>query len=1003
MSQPFRLAPERTPESARIDRETTLAFTFNGESWRGHPGDTLASALLANGVAAVARSFKYHRPRGIFSAGSEEPNALVQLGVGAATVPNVPATRIELHEGLAASSANCWPSVDFDLGAIADVASPLLPAGFYYKTFMAPSGAWRLYEHLIRRAAGIGRAPIGPDPDTYDKTNRHCDVLVIGAGPAGLAAALAAGRTGARVILADEQPIAGGRLLDESREIDGMPGLRWAGTVGTELAAMPDVVRLPRTTAFGLYDHGFVGLLERRTDHDPHLPGPRQRLWRVRAKQIVLATGAIERPLAFPDNDRPGVMLAGAVRAYVNRYAVAPGRRAVVFANNDDAYRTALDLHAAGIDVTAVIDVRSGPDGEWPTRAVVAGIPVLDSSAVVGVHGRRRVDGVAIRSFDGMKLSGEVRQLECDLLAVSAGWNPAVHLYCHAGGKLRFEPVLAAYLPGETSAPVRVVGAAAGKFALADCLADGAAAGLAAAVDAGVRKKRVAVTARSADVEERPLAPVWEIPAPAGSRRKSFVDLADDVTAADLRIAAREGYVAAEHAKRYTTLGMGPDQGKTGNVPGLGVLAAASGAALPSLGVTTYRPPYTPITFGALAGRDVGALADPIRRTPIHHWHDRSGAAFEDVGQWKRPHYYPRAGETMAAAVARECLAARHAVGLLDASTLGKIEARGPDAAAFLDRIYCNDVADLRVGRCRYGLMLGEDGMVMDDGVIARLAENRFYLTTTTGNAARILGWLENWLQTEWPEMKVHLTSVTEHWAVASICGPVARALLAELAPTLELSPEAFPHMAVREATVADIAARVFRVSFTGEVGYEIAVPARFGLALWTALMTAGERHGLVPYGTEAMHVLRAEKGYVIVGQETDGTATPIDLGLARMVSRRKDFLGRRSLARADTVAAGRKELVGLRAADPRAVVPEGAHLVERPAEPPVAMLGHVTSSYVSANLGRGIALAMLRDGRQRIGDTVYVAQPDVSPGRWMPAEVTSPCFFDPDGGRLRD
>lgn len=1003
MSQPYRLPPERTPETARIDRGTTLAFTFNGESWRGHPGDTLASALLANGVAVVARSFKYHRPRGIFAAGSEEPNALVQLGAGAATVPNVAATRVELYEGLIAGSANCWPSVDFDLGAVADFASPLLPAGFYYKTFMAPSGAWRLYEYLIRRAAGIGRAPDGADPHTYDKANRHCDVLVIGAGPAGLAAALAAGRTGARVILADEQPAPGGRLLDERCEIDGAPAVRWSETAAAELESQPDTICLARTTAFGIYDHGFVGLIERRTDHDPGLPGPRQRLWRVRAKQIVLATGAIERPLVFADNDRPGAMLAGAVRTYVNRYAVAPGKQAVVFANNDDAYRTALDLRAAGVDVTAVIDVRSGPDGEWPTRAVAAGIPVFDSSAVVGVHGRSRVDGIAIRAFDGKTVTGESRQLECDLLAVSGGWNPAVHLYCHVGGKLRFDPELAAYLPDRTSAPVRVVGAAAGKFLLADCIADGAAAGLTAANDAGVRKKAVAVSARIEDVDERPQASIWEIPIPPGSRSKSFVDLADDVTAADLRLAAREGYVAAEHAKRYTTLGMGPDQGKTGNVAGLGILAAANGVALPSLGVTTFRPPYTPVTFGALAGRDVDALADPVRRTPMHRWHERSGAAFEDVGQWKRPHHYPRAGEGMEDAVGRECLAARRAVGLLDASTLGKIEAHGPDAAAFLDRIYCNDVADLRVGRCRYGLMLGEDGMVIDDGVIARLAEDRFHLTTTTGNAARIMGWLENWLQTEWPDMKVYLTSVTEHWAVASVCGPLARALVAELAPALDLSPAAFPHMSVREGTVAGIAARVFRVSFTGETGYEIAVPARFGLALWTTLVTAGERHGLTPYGTEAMHVLRAEKGYVIVGQETDGTSTPRDLGLGRMVSRRKDFLGRRSLTRADTAATGRKELVGLRTVDPKFVAPEGAHLVAKPADPPIEMLGHVTSSYRSANLGHGIALAMLRDGRRRIGETVYVAQPELSPGRWTPAEVTAPCFFDPEGRRIRD
>lgn len=988
MSEDFRLA-----EGGRIDRTRTLFFTFDGRTMRGHPGDTLASALLANGVSTVARSFKYHRPRGIFSAGSEEPNAFLAVGSGGKLQPAVQATRIELYEGLEARSVNCWPSPDFDVGAALGFASRILPAGFYYKTFMWPPKLWRFYEWFIRRAAGIGRAPEEPDPDTYDKMNLHCDVLVAGGGPAGLAAALAAGRAGARVVLADEQNEFGGRLLDERMTVNGGPAADWVEATLEELAAMPDVSLLPRTTVFGRYDHNFFGLLERRTDSDPErLTGARQRLWRVRASQAVFATGAVERPMAFADNDRPGTMLAGAVRTYVNRFAVRPGSIAVVFGNNDDAYRTALDCADAGIAVAAVVDPRTDPDGDLPAQVMAKGIPVMDGSAVVAALGGNRVVGVRIAEIGDGK-ARNIKVVDCDLIAVSGGWNPVVHLHSHAGGKTRFDPRIHAFVPDKILPGTRSAGAAAGEFSLGDCIDSGGEAGRAAALDAGFKKRGIHVVAKVAEPAETPMMAFWALPPGAVEKgAKQFLDLADDVTVADVRLAAREGYVSVEHTKRYTTLGMGPDQGKTGNVGGIAVLADALGAEIPSVGTTTFRPPYTPVTFGAFAGRDIGELADPVRRTPLHYWHEQAGAVFEDVGLWRRPRYFPKGAETMDEAVQRECRAARTGAALLDASTLGKIEVHGPDALAFLERMYATDLATLAPGRCRYALMLGEDGMVMDDGIVTCLGPGRYFLNTTSGGAARVMQWLENWAQTEWPEMKVYLTSVTEQWANINISGPKAKTLLRDLAPGADLK---FPPLSMREMTVAGIPARVFRVGFTGGSSYEINVPASAARALWSAVSIAGARFGAAPIGTEALHVLRAEVGFIVVGHETDGTTTPGDLGLDRLVSQKKDFIGKRSLARADAARDGRKQLVGLLTHDRDLVPAEGAQIVaERKDAPPMTMIGHVTSAYRSPVLGRSIALALVTDGRKRRGETVFVSLNE----RMASAEVTAPVFVDPKG-----
>jgi sarcosine oxidase subunit alpha len=967
VTQPFRL-----PSGGRIDRSRTVRFRFDGRGYEGHPGDTLASALLANGVRLVARSWKFHRPRGIFAAGMEEPSALVRL----ADEPNRRATDVALYDGLVASSQHAWPSLGLDLAAPIGWLGRLFPAGFYYKMFFRSPTLWhRVWEPLLRRMAGLGEAPQKTDPARYDKVHAHCDVAIVGAGPAGLAAALAAGRSGARVILLEADRELGGSLLRRPGQIEP----DWVEGIAAELSALPEVRVLTGAAAFGRYDGNYLMAAER---------GRRDRLWHIRARRVVLASGAIERPPVFPGNDRPGVMLAGAVEAYVNRYAVAPGRRAVLFANNDDAYHAAAALRAAGITMTAIVDPRPEPGDA--ARASVQGVPLYLSHAVVATNGRHGLQQVTIRSLT----DGAAPRIDCDLLAVSGGWNPAVHLFAHAGGRLRYDEALAAFLPDrESDAAIEPAGAAAGSFDLAGCLAEGAEAGIRAAVACGF-SPTVPALLSVAPVATRAGQDLWLDPGKDG--RKSFVDLHNDVTAADIGLAAREGFTAIEHVKRWTTLGMGTDQGKTGNVLGLALLSREVGRAIADTGTTTFRPPFfMPVSFGLLAGRERGAFFEPIRRTPLHDWHVAAGAVFEDVGQWKRPRYYPRPGETpgetMDQAVRRECLAARDGVALLDASTLGKIEVSGPDAARFLDRPYINRWANLPVGRCRYGVMCRDDGMVFDDGVGTRLAADRFFITTTSGNAGAVLDWFEEWLQTEWPELDVFCTSLTEEFANATLVGPRVRDVLAVLAPRLDLA--AFPFMAMREADIAGIAARIFRVSFSGELSYEINVPAEAAPALWERLIEAGQAYGITPYGTEAMHVLRAEKGYFMVGQETDGSVTPLDLGLA---VKAEDFLGRRSLSRPDTARADRKQLVGLLPDDPNLVIPEGAQLIaERQS---TAMLGHVTSSYFGPRIGRGFALALVKGGRQLHNTPVWAYHL----GQTFPAQICSPVFYDP-GGRRRD
>jgi sarcosine oxidase subunit alpha len=989
----------RLDVGARIDRSRRLRFQFNGKAYEGFGGDTLASALLANGVRVVGRSFKFHRPRGIYSAGMEEPNALVQLGAGAASEPNLRATQVELFDGLEAASVNCWPSVKFDVWSLNDRFSGLLPAGFYYKTFMWPKSFWHRYEKIIRKGAGLGTAPEVADHNIYYKRHQHCDVLVVGGGPAGISAALAAGRSGARVILADEQAELGGALLGNGERIEAASGIDWAMGARAELDGMDEVRVLSRTTAFGYYDHNYVLMVERVNDHLGAPPGTlRQRLWKIRAGQVVVATGSIERPMIFADNDRPGVMLAGGARTYINRYGVKPGNRAVLYGNNDHIYQAALDLADAGVRVEAVVDVRAKPAGETVAAVRERGIEILARHAVGGALGKKRLRGVEVLALNdkGDGFAGEIRRLRADLLCLSGGWTPTTHLFSQSGGTFDYSEDQACFLPAKARQAVSVAGAANGVYSLKGCLGEGAAVGRDAAANSGFSEPGAPQALPVAPEETSPLIPVWRLP-PVSKGERRFVDLHNDVTVSDIELAAREGYGAVEHLKRYTTTGMGPDQGRTGNMHALAILAEIKGLPIPAVGTTTFRPPYTPVPYGVMAGRDVGVLADPVRMTAIHGWHERSGAVFDDVGHWKRPWYFPRTGENMAAAVRRECISARNGVAILDASTLGKIDIHGPDAAQFLNRIYTNSWDKLAVGRCRYGLMLGEDGMVMDDGVTTRIGDNHYFMTTTTGGAARVMAWMEDWLQCEWPDLKVYLTSVSEQWATLSISGPNTRRLLSELAEGVDLAPDAFPHMAMRAGRVAGIDARIFRVSFTGELGYEVSVATSYGLALWQAFQRVGENFDLTPIGTEALHVLRAEKGYIAVGHDTDGSVTPGDLGMDWIVSKKKDFIGRRSLARADTVRGDRRHFVGLL---PEARVPEGAQIVaEYKRRPPMKMIGHVTSSYDSTTLGRPIALALITRGRERFGETVTM--PLTLEGRVVKAEIVSPVFYDPKGERL--
>jgi len=992
-----------------IDRKQPVEFTWNGRKLTGFKGDTLASALLANDQMLVGRSFKYHRPRGIVAAGPEEPNALVNLGEGGRFEPNQRATTTELFQGLTAKSQNHWPSLEFDVGAVNKAMSRVFPAGFYYKTFMFPRFAWKhVFEPIVRQAAGLGSVPKNPDTDRYEYFYISVDILVVGGGIAGLAAALQAGRSGAKVLLLEQTADFGGRAVVDGILIEGKPAQVWIDDTIKALKDMPNVSMRSRTMGAGVYDHGYATGYERITDHAPASDQPRHRLWRIRTKRIVTATGAIERPLSFAGNDIPGVMLAGSVRDFMVNQGVSLGDRVVIATNNDDAYRTAIAVKQAGLEVPVIIDARPKVTGELPEMARKLGIRIAEGMAVSSVYGGKRVKSVGLCAQAGEGTKTE--EIACDIVAMSGGWSPVVHLWSHCGGKLNWDTEQAMFRPDETRPPlgadgtgfVLVAGTANGYLDATSVLADAVVAGNRAGKETGFIPSDAAAPVAGAE-QTQAILPVWSMPQGQNPKlqMKTWLDYQNDVKVSDVRLAAREGYESVEHTKRYTTIGMATDQGKLSNINGLAVLADSLNAEIPQVGTTTFRPPYHPISFGAIAGEARGDIFKVLRESPIHNWTDKNGGFWEPVGDWRRPYCYQQQGETVKNAVSREINQTRNSVSLLDASTLGKIIVKGPDAGRFLDMLYTNMMSNLKPGRCRYGLMCTENGFLSDDGVVARIDDETFLCHTTSGGSDRIHAWMEEWLQTEWWDWKVYTANVTEQYAQIAIVGPKARQVIEKMGVEgMDVSAQALTFMGFTEGKIAGITARPFRISFSGELSYEIAVPAAQGQAFWDAALKAGKEFGITPYGTEALHVMRAEKGFIMIGDETDGTVIPQDLGLNWAISKKKeDFLGKRAQQRPHMTDPNRWRLVGLETVDPNIVVPDGAYAVDGTlqANGMKNMIGRVTSTYYSPTLDRSIAMGLVEHGPERMGEVITFPTVD---GDEIKVKIVDPVFFDKEGAR---
>ena len=992
----------RVEKIGYINRSKKISFKFNGKKYYGYKGDTLASALLANGVHLVGRSFKYHRPRGFIGAGVDEPNAKVQLYNGSETEPNAVATEIELVEGLVAKSQNCWPSVKFDFGAINNFLSKFFPAGFYYKTFMWPKNFWyRVYEPIIRKAAGLGVAPLKADPDRYEHKFEYCDVLVTGSGPSGLSSALAAAKNGARVILAEDKPRFGGSLLNDEVTIGNKKGKEWADEVVLQLKSMPNVLVKNRSQVFGYYDHNMMVMVERTKDHieNPSKYTPRQKLWYIRAKEVILSTGSLERPLVFGNNDRPGIMLASAAKEYLKTYGVTVGKKPVIFTNNDTAYELAIEFKKNEIN-PLVIDVRENPESLVINEAKNLNINIKFSSAIANANGYRRVNSVVIGKLNKEKTEYEsLETIFCDCVCVSGNWTPTIHLSSQSGNKLKFDEKINAFIPNKKRQNEISVGSANGSFTLKKSLEEGFEKGF--ETSNKITKKNLKSnppTCNERNYTEQDK--FWCMPLPKNKNYKRCVDFQNDVYVSDIELAIREGFRSIEHVKRYTTLGMATDQGKTSNLNGLQLVSDIENKIVPEVGHTTFRPPYTPVTIGAIVGREVSKHYRPTRKSPMHLWHEKNNAIFVDAGLWLRPRYYKQGDENLQEAAKREATNVRNNVGICDVTSLGKIDIKGPDSAEFLNRIYTNAWMKLPVGKARYGVMLREDGIVFDDGTTTRISENHYHMTTTTAQAVNVLSHLEYYLQAVWPKLDVNVLSTTEQWAGAALAGPNSRNLLGKLFPDTDVSNEAFPFMGFKEGDLFGVPARIFRISFSGELAYEINVESGYGVFMWEKIMELGKEMNIEPYGTEALSTLRIEMGHV-AGSEIDGRTIPYDLSLDGMLSKKKDFIGKRSLNRKAFTELDREKIVGVVPLDKKTMIPEGSHLVLNANAPlPNSKLGHISASCWSVEYNNPFSLAILKNGKKRIGEKLYALSP--LKNKSIPVEVVSSHYVDPTGKRVR-
>ena len=987
-----------------IDRNKPIKFEFNGKKLSGFEGDTLASALLSNDQVLVGRSFKYHRPRGIVASGSEEPNALINLGEKEKFEPNQRATTIELFDGLKAASQNHWPSLNFDIGVVNNYLARFLPAGFYYKMFIHPRPFWKyIYEPFIRQSAGLGRAPSQKDHSQYEHFYAFYDLVIVGGGISGLNAALTAAESGLKILIIEQTPEWGGRCLVDFSTIGDETSAEYVSRLVSELKKFQNVTMRSRMMGAGVYDHGYILGYERLNDHLAEEDGPRHRLWRIRAKHIITATGSIERPISFPSNDIPGVMLASAVRDYAVNFGVATGNKIAVYTNNDDAYRTAITLNEVGVDIPIIVDARGSGGGALAERAKALGIRVENGKAISKVFGKKRVEAISICEHKDSGKGNE--KIACDCIAMSGGWSPVVHLYSHCGGKLKWDEKMALFKPDSSAKPtshdglpfVTAVGSANGFLLMQEVLKDAREGCLEVVEASGGKVKKESFKLIEQEYENS-LEAIWIAPQDADIKKRSkiWLDFQNDVKINDVELAAREGFESVEHTKRYTTLGMATDQGKLSNINGLAILSSSLGKEIPKVGTTTFRPPYTPISLGSIGGSARDELFQHVRKTPMHDWHENNGAYMEPVGQWRRPFCYPQAGETYAKAVEREINQTRASLGILDASTLGKLLVTGPDAGKFLDMLYTNMMSTLKIGKCRYGLMCSDNGFLIDDGVVARIDEQTWLCHTTTGGADSIHAHMEEWLQTEWWDWKVYVTNVTEQYAQIGVVGPNARKLLEKIGG-VDVSREALGFMEWKDGNLGKYDARIFRISFSGELSYEIAVPAKQGLAFWGELIEAGKEFQVMPYGTEALHVMRAEKGFIMIGDETDGTVIPQDLNLDWAISKKKDdYLGKRAQERSFMVNPSRWKLVGLETLD-GSVLPDGAYAIADGVNPngQKSTQGRITSSYFSPTLQRGIAMGLVMNGPDRSGEIIDFPKID---GTVIRAKITSPVFYDPDG-----